>query len=55
LIRKSNFDEIFFKMQVISEAFRLAMLEIWELDSELLEMLEGAVIRYSSIFYLENN
>jgi hypothetical protein len=42
-------------MQVISEAFRLAMFEIWELNSELLGMLEEAVIRYSSILYLENN
>jgi hypothetical protein len=38
-------------MQVINEAFRLAMFEIWELISELLEMQEGTVIRYSSIFY----
>jgi hypothetical protein len=51
----SDFDEIFFKMQVISEALMLAMFEIRALESELLGMLEGAVIRYSSIFSLENN
>jgi hypothetical protein len=48
LIGKSNFDEIFFEMQVINEAFRLAMFGIWELDSELLGMLEGAVISISA-------
>jgi hypothetical protein len=51
----SDFSEIFFKMQVISVAFRMARSGIWELKSELLGMLEGAVIRYSSIYFLENN
>ncbi len=49
----SDFSEIFFKMQVISVAFRLVKIGIWELESELLGMLEGAVIRYSSIYFLE--
>jgi hypothetical protein len=30
------------------------MFRIWELESELLGMLEGAVIRYSYIFFQEN-
>jgi hypothetical protein len=51
----SDFSEIFFKMQVISVAFRLVRIGIWELESELLGMLERAVIRYSSIYFLENN
>jgi hypothetical protein len=42
-------------MQVISVAFRLVKIGIRELESELLGMLEGAVIRYSSIYFLENN
>jgi hypothetical protein len=42
-------------MQVISEAFRLAMFGIWKLKSELLGMLKGAVVRYSYIFFLVNN
>jgi hypothetical protein len=42
-------------MQFINVAFRLARFGIWALESELLGMLEGAVIRYSSIFFLENN
>jgi hypothetical protein len=45
LIGISDFSEIFFKMQVISVAFRLAMYEFWGLEPELLGMLEGAVIR----------
>jgi hypothetical protein len=48
-------DEISFKMQVISVAFKLAIYEFWGLDSEQLRMLEGAVIWYSSFFFLENN
>jgi hypothetical protein len=36
-------------MQIISEAFMLAMSGIWELESELLGMLEGAMVRYSYI------
>jgi hypothetical protein len=36
----SDFGEIFFKMQVISVAFRLAMYEFCGLESELLGMLE---------------
>ncbi len=51
----SDFSETFFKMQVISVAFRLVRIGIWELESELLGMLERAVIRYSSIYFLENN
>jgi hypothetical protein len=50
LIGKSDPDEIFVKMQVISVAFRMAMDEFWGLESELLGMLEGPVIRYSSNF-----
>jgi hypothetical protein len=55
LIGSSDFGEIFFKMQVISVAFRLAMFGFWGWKSELLGTLEGAVIRYSSIFFLESN
>jgi hypothetical protein len=50
----SDFSETFFKMQVISVAYRLAIYEFWGLESDLLGMLEGAVIRYFSIFFLEN-
>jgi hypothetical protein len=42
-------------MQVISVAFNLAIYKFWGLESKLLEMLERAVIRYSSHFFLENN
>jgi hypothetical protein len=42
-------------MQVISEDFMLAMSGIWELKSELLGMLEGAMVRYSYIFFQVNN
>jgi hypothetical protein len=42
-------------MQVISVALRLAMYEFWGLESELLGMLEGAVIWYSINFFPENN
>jgi hypothetical protein len=42
-------------MQVISEAFMLTMSGIWELESKLLGMLEGAMIRYSYIFFQVNN
>jgi hypothetical protein len=45
LIGSSDFGEIFFKMQVISVAFRLDMFGKWGWEYELLEMLEGAVIR----------
>jgi hypothetical protein len=51
----SDSDEIFFKMQVISVAFKLTIYEFWGLKSELLGMLEGAVIRYTRNFFLENN
>jgi hypothetical protein len=40
----SDFSEIFFKMQVISENLMLAMYEFWGWESELLGTLEGAVI-----------
>jgi hypothetical protein len=55
LIGMSDFSEIFFKMQVISVAFRLVRIGIRELETELLGMLERAVIGYSSIYFLENN
>jgi hypothetical protein len=42
-------------MQVISVAFKLAIYEFWGLESKLLGMLEGAVIRYSSNFFLKND
>jgi hypothetical protein len=42
-------------MQVINVAFKLAIYEFWGLKSELLGMLERAVIRYFSNFFLENN
>jgi hypothetical protein len=42
-------------MQFISVAFKLAIYEFWGLESELLGMLEGAVIGYSSNFFLEKN
>jgi hypothetical protein len=42
-------------MQVISVAFKLIIYEFWGMESELLGMLERAVIRYSTSFFLENN
>jgi hypothetical protein len=50
LIETSDFGEIFFKMQVISVAFSLAMFGIWGWESELLGMLEGAVIDIPAFF-----
>jgi hypothetical protein len=51
----SNFGPIlarfFFKMQVIGVGFRLAISEFWVLESEILGMLEGAVIGYSNSFF----
>jgi hypothetical protein len=41
----SDFSEIFFKMQVISVAFRMDMFGFPGLEHELLGMLEGEVIR----------
>jgi hypothetical protein len=38
LIKKLDFDEIFFKMQVISLAFRMAMFGFGEMETGLLEM-----------------
>jgi hypothetical protein len=38
LIGKSDFDEIFFKMQVISVAFKMAMFGFREMETELLGM-----------------
>jgi hypothetical protein len=43
LIGKSDFNEIFFKMQVISVAFRIAMCGFGEMGAELLEMPRRAV------------
>jgi hypothetical protein len=41
LIGKSDFDEISFKMQVISVAFRLGKVGFWEMETELLGMPES--------------
>jgi hypothetical protein len=46
----SDSDEIFFKMQVITVAFRLAMFGIWGWESELLGILEVAVIGIPAFF-----
>jgi hypothetical protein len=37
----SDFDEIFFKMQVISVAFRMGMCRFGEMETELLGCQEG--------------
>jgi hypothetical protein len=50
----SESGEIFFKMQVINEAFRLVIFGIWGWESELLGILERALIRQSFIFFQEN-
>jgi hypothetical protein len=46
LIENSDFGE-FFLMQVFSVVFWMAMLGIWELEYDLLGMLEGTVNRLS--------
>jgi hypothetical protein len=46
----SDFDEIFFKVQVFSVAFRMVMFGFWEVGSKLLGMLEGAVVWDSTSF-----
>jgi hypothetical protein len=42
-------------MQVNSVAFRIDMFGFPGLEPDLLGMLEGAIIRYSSMFFQENN
>jgi hypothetical protein len=43
LIKKSDFDEIFFKIQVISVGFRIAKCGFGEMETELLGMPGGEV------------
>ncbi len=55
MIGISDFDEFFFKMQVISTAFTTARYGFREMGYELLGMLERVVTRNSYSFHHENN
>jgi hypothetical protein len=52
--KKLRFWQVFFKMPGFSVAFWMAMLGNWELEYDLLGMLEGAVIRIPYTFFQVN-